>query len=97
MSVLVVDSGRWHGNEKFQHTFRSYETRAFLNFGLFRDYLVDVLFYASFRGLHNALCHSLYSRVSGIHHKEWSRTHRMYFFDSSSLLWRDISTRWSRV
>jgi hypothetical protein len=30
------------------------------NFGPLRDYPVDVLFYASFRGLHNILCLSLY-------------------------------------
>ena len=70
MCVLAIDSGRWHGNEEFQHTFRSYEMCAFINFGLLRNYLVDVLFYASFRGMYNALCHSLYSRVSGIYHEE---------------------------
>jgi len=52
----------------FRRTFCVYETSAFGNFSLVRDYLADVFFYPLFWGLHSAHCKSLYARVSVIHH-----------------------------
>lgn len=61
MYVLVVESGRRMVKENIEHTFRSYKTHALVDFGLLRNDPLDVLFYASFQGLHNALCHPFYS------------------------------------